>query len=519
MSPARLAVALAAAAGGGLLMNLAFPRHSVWWLAVVGLALLLGALRGASPGRGFLIGAVWGAAFHGPFLTWAVDAVLGQRLPWLALTLLQAGWVGLFGLLYAFVMGRRAARGKGALVAALLWVAVEQLRALWPFGGFPWGLVAFSQEEGPLLRLAALGGTVLVSLVVVLLAYALLAAATGWRHPAPSAAAVVGAALAVAATSLIPLPTAPQAGELTVAVVQGSVPTRGGEALGQARAITANYRALAEGMAGEPMDLMVWPESAADLDPREHDDVAADVRAAQRAVGVPLLLGTQRYEDDTRYNEYLLWLDDGPAGVYAKQHPVPFGEYIPHRDFFRRLSAAVDLVSTDMAQGSAPAIMSVPVDRLGRAVPIGVGICFEVAYDDLIREGVELGAELIVIPTNNASFGFTQEGAQQLAISRFRAVEQGRATIQVATTGVSGVFLPDGSVVARSGGLYEEWTAVETLPLRTDPTVATLLGTWPRLVVWAVAAAWIVLAAVSSADRGRRPRRSEAALPERTAAR
>ena len=112
----------------------------------------------------------------------------------------------------------------------------------------------------------------------------------------------------------------------------------------------------------------------------------------------------------------------GAAASYTKQHPVPFGEYIPYRSFFRRLTPAVDLVTTDMVAGADPSPIAVPIDRLGRSVPITTGICFEVAYDDLIRQSVLAGGELIVIPTNNASFGMTQESTQQLAMSQLRAI-------------------------------------------------------------------------------------------------
>lgn len=499
----RPAVGLLLAAAGGLVTNLAFPYHSWWPAAFVGMALLLLALRGASARWGLLLGSAWGLGFFLPLLSWSLVSV-GQWPPWVALSMLQASFVGIFGLLYALIVARPLARGLGAAVAVALWVAVEQVRMVAPFGGFPWGALAFSQASGPLLHLAAWGGTVLVSMVVVAGGYAL--AALVQR---PGVRTVGGAALAaavVAGAALIPLDTAPEEGELTVAAVQGNVPVRGGEALGQAREITANYRRITEDLAeAESFDLVVWPESAADVDPRSDDGVAADVTAAQAAAGVPLLLGTQRYTEDARYNEYLGWEDGAAFAVYAKQHPVPFGEYIPYRDFFRRLSSAVDLVGVDMAAGEEPGVMAVPIRALGREVTVGVGICFEVAYHELLRESVELGAELLVIPTNNASFGFTQEATQQLDLSRFRAVEHGRATIQVSTVGVSAFFLPDGTAVARSTPeLYTEWTGVETLPLRSSLTLSDTLGDWPRTIVWALALVAVVAALAGGRTAGRK---------------
>lgn len=492
-----LLLALMGAVVGGLATNLAFPFHSWWWMAPVGFGLLVLSLHRAGPGRGSLLGLLWGLGFFLPLLSWSLVSV-GQWIPWVALSIFQASYVAVYGLLHALVLSRRVSVGKGALAAALLWVGSEQVRSLAPFGGFPWGVLGFSQVEGPLLGLASWGGTVLVSLVVALSGYALAALVLSPGVRAAGGALVM--AVVVGGSGLVVPDAAAQAGEVAVTAVQGNVPVRGAEALGQAREITANYRAVTEALAavGTETDLVVWPESAADVDPRSHPDVATDVTAAQGAIGAPLLFGTQRYTEDLRYNEYVGWQDGAPFAAYAKQHPVPFGEYIPHRDFFRRLSSAVDLVSVDMAQGTEPGVIDVPIAALGRDLPVGVGICFEVAYHELLRESVELGAELLVIPTNNASFGFTQEATQQLAISRFRAVEHGRSTIQVSTVGVSAMFLADGSVVARSSDeLYTEWTATETLPLRTSLTVSDRLGDWPRLIVWGLGIAWVLAAATS----------------------
>lgn len=162
-----------------------------------------------------------------------------------------------------------------------------------------------------------------------------------------------------------------------------------------------------------------------------------------------------------------------------------------------------------MAAGGDPAVMDVWIDALGRDVRLATGICFEVAYADLIREGVLDGAELIVIPTNNASFGRTPESTQQLAMSRFRAVEHGRSTVQVSTVGVSAMIMPDGTVVARTG-LFTDEELIASLPLRTTLTPAARLGTTPQTAVYVLAAAAVVSGALVGSrrpgrDRSRRP--------------
>ncbi|WP_448072957.1 apolipoprotein N-acyltransferase [Georgenia yuyongxinii] len=498
------------AAAGGLATETAFPDKSWWPMAYVGVCLLLLALRRDSARWAALVGFVWGLGFFLPHLWWATEAV-GQPIGWIALAVFEAGAVAAFGVAWAWA--RRAPWVSTrpwlqVVVVALVWVAVEQVRGRWPFGGFPWGALAFSQTDAPLVRLAPLGSTTLVSTAVVVLA-ALLAAAVMYllgRRWARGGATVALFAAVTVAPSLVPLPSGAESGTLRVGAVQGNVPQQGAEAMSQAREVAANHAdgtmALIDRVGRGELDLVLWPESASDIDPRTDPDVAATVEDAAQAAGAPILLGTQRFLPGTRYNDYILWEPESGAerGVgYTKQRPVPFGEYVPYRDFFRRITSAVDLVTTDMVAGTGTALMPVPVERLGRTVPITAVICFEVAFDGLIREGVLAGGELIVIPTNNASFGLTQESTQQLAMSRFRAVEHGRAVVQVSTVGVSGIIGPDGVVMDQTG-LFTAEQMAEELPLRTSLTLADRLGAAPAVFVQVVA----LLAVVAGLVRRRR---------------
>ncbi|WP_258369699.1 apolipoprotein N-acyltransferase [Georgenia satyanarayanai] len=500
---------LVMAAGGGVLTNLAFPDRGWWPLAYLGVALLLLALRRARMAQAAATGLVWGVAFFLPHVYWVIHAT-GALVPWIALSMMQALYIA--GFTAAWTVTRRAAwvgtrPVVQACLAAVIWVAVEQLRASWPFGGFPWGMLAFSQTDAPLVRLAPYGGEVLVSAVVVFIGALLTWAWTRRSQVATAMGAAAAGLILALGPGLLPLDDKAEVGTLRVGAVQGNVPQLGAEWAVQAREVTANHtrgtRRLVEEV-GDRLDLVLWPESAADIDPRTDDAQAALVEAAARAAGAPVLLGTQRFPtgQDIRYNELVLWQEGGPVGgAYAKQHPVPFGEYMPYRDLFRRITPLVDRVSTDMAAGRGPGLMPIPVERLSREVEAAVGICFEVAYAGLIREGVVGGGELIIIPTNNASFGDSPESTQQLAMSRFRAVEHGRATVQVSTVGVSGIILPDGSVVERTGLFTaEEMTA--TLPLRTSLTPAARLGTLPTVAVWVVAAVGVAAGVLSRRGRG-----------------
>lgn len=508
-------VAALLSALGALATDAAFPGRSWWPLAPVGVAFLLLALRGASVPRALGYGWLWGAVFFLVHLWWAEEAA--GAVPWLLLGVAEACFVAVFAA--ALVLARRwrpVARhpAVGVLTVACLWVAVETVRGLAPFGGLPWGTLAFSQTTGPLLRLASLGGETLVSGVVVAVG-ALLALAVEHvrrvRVGRASGALVVAAAL-VGVGLVVPVDTRAENGTLRVGAVQGNVPGPGLDAFAVRRDVlerhvTGTEALLAQVEPGE-LDVVLWPENSTDIDPRVDGEAGRLVERAAAAVDAPILVGGQRYTENHRYNEAILWSPgEGQVDVYAKQHPAPFAEYIPLRDIARKVTPAVDLVSIDMLPGDEVGIIALDSPRLERVVDLAVGICFEVAYGHLIREAVVAGGEILVIPTNNASFGYTQESTQQLAMSVFRAVEHGRATVQISTVGVSGVIAPNG-VVMESSGLFTADRFATTLPLRTSLTVADRLGAWPTVVVGAFALVTVVAGIVSGVV-GRRtgPRR------------
>ncbi len=485
--------ALLLAAGGGLLTYLAYPGHDLWPLAPVGVAALVLAVRGQSLPRAALLGFVFGTGLVTPLLSWT-GVYLGP-IAWLPLSAAESCYSLLAGLGIAAVH-RWARPGPGCaalreLGVAGTWVAAEALQSRWPFGGFGWTRLVFSQADAPTAHLAALGGAPLVSFAVAaagaLLAESVLsagAAGPAVRQAAGAVGAGVGAVAVVAAGLLVPTPVGAQGGTLDVAAVQGNVPRAGLDFNAQRRAVLDNHAAgsalladeIATGQRPRP-DLVVWPENASDIDPfrSENADAARRIDAAAREVGVPLLLGTLVHRDDGLIdNTSLLWEPGvGPTDSYVKRHPVPFAEYIPFRSFFRLITDAVDLVGTDFAAGTEPGVMPVAGTRVGAL------ICFEVVEDGLVADVVdgtadEDGAALLVVQTNNATFGYTDESVQQLAMSRIRAVETGRAVVHVSTVGVSAMVAPDGTATQRTE-LFTPAVLQERLPLRTSATVATWL--------------------------------------------
>ena len=500
--PSRVAWVLAL--GGGLLCRYAFPDPGWWPLAPIAVAMLTVACWGRTIGRGAGLGLVFGLAFFIPLLSWS--GVYVGAVPWLALAGLQSLYLALLGAAVTVAL-RWSVRGStslaGVLVAAV-WVGQEALRDRTPYGGFPWARLAFSQADSPLGHLAALGGAPLVTFGAALVGALLAVAVVSVLHrPRPVAALLAGAAaVAVAAIGLaVPLPVTGQ--QVRVAGIQGDVPEAGLDFNAERRAVLDNHarvtRELADrvasGRAQQP-DLVVWPENGSDLDPYLQQDARDVIDGAVSAIAAPTLVGAVlRRPTDRLTNASIVWTPgSGPGELYAKRHPVPFAEFIPDRGFYRLFTSKVDLVQEDFVAGHRVGTL-----HLGPAT-VGVAICFEVAYDDLVRDTVRGGADLLVVQTNNATFGRTDEAVQQLAMSRLRAIEHGRAVAHVSTVGVSALIEPDGTMVTTSS-LFEPAALEAQLPLRTQLTWADRLGGWPEAVLSAVALLGVALQLVRSRAR------------------
>lgn len=471
---------LVAAAVSGLLLDLAFPPHDLWWLAPLALGLLTNALRGRTLRQGALLGWVHGVAFFGALLVWA--GTIAGPLAVIALTLLESAFTALLGAALVAVLRLPV----WPLWSAAVWVGEESLRDRLPFGGFPWGRLAFSQGHTPLTPLASWGGAPLVTFAV-----AALAALVG---RAPGRAVLLGPALVVVAL-LTPVPTGGT--PVQVGVVQGNVPRVGLERADQVSQVLANHVAATHelaarvraGRAPRPA-LVIWPENASDLDPYTDATAAADIQAAVADVGVPVLVGAVT-DGPGRFvsNRGIVWDPATGAGAsYVKQHPVPFGEYIPFRSLVRSITTKVDLVPRDFVRGSRPGVL-----RLGPTTVADV-ICFEIAYDGLVRDAVLRGGRLVVVQTNNATFGRSGETSQQLAMSRLRAVELGRSVIVAATSGESAVIAPDGRL-QHTTRLFTRDVTVQQVVLRSGRTTAARVGAWPELLLALLALGAVVAGA------------------------
>ncbi|WSJ01725.1 apolipoprotein N-acyltransferase [Nocardia sp. NBC_01329] len=518
-----------AAVLAGVLLFGSFPPRPWWFLAPAGIALLTLVVRSGSGLRsGFGYGFLAGLGFFLPLLPWT--GIYVGPLPWLALSTACAVYLGLFG-----VLGRLLGRLPGwPLWLALAWSAAEWGRSSFPFGGFPWGRLAFGQADGWFLSLAAYGGAPLVSFAVALsgtcgaaVVLGLLretgllggaavrndAAWHGARVTAAAAAAtcvlLAGAGFGLRAT----LP-GPMDGDrtITVAAIQGSVPRLGLDFNAQRRAVLDNHVRRTEQLADEVAtglfpapDVVIWPENSSDIDPLRNPDAAALISAAARRISAPILVGAVLVNGDgTTTNSVMVWTaESGPEDRHDKKIVQPFGEYLPMRGFFRLFSDYADRAGYFVPGHGDGTIRAAGTE-------IGVATCYEVAFDRAFRDSLHSGAQLLAVPTNNATFGDSEMTYQQLAMSRVRAVEHGRSLVVAATSGVSAIIAADGSVRQESA-LFVPEALVAEVPLRDSHTPATVLGVWPEWVAVLVTVAGVLISIVER--RAARRRAQAAAMP------
>jgi apolipoprotein N-acyltransferase len=496
----------------GLLMCVSFPPVGWWWSAVPALALLTWVLAHpkTTMAGGFGYGFLFGLAFYLPLLPW-ISGLVGP-MPWIVLSMLEACFPAVFGM---FAVGVVRLPGWPLWLAAV-WSMQEWLKSSVPFGGFPWGVTAFSQADGPFLALAQLGGAPLVSFAIALLATslcALVAEILRWvRHDetAPSGHPRIGALVVPAASICVVLlitaaaaPGVRRAGmpvadepTIVVAAIQGNVPRLGLDFNSQRRAVLDNHVRqtvqLADDVrAGKALQprFVIWPENSSDIDPLTNADAAEQITIAARAIGVPILVGAVIARPDwtpdnpTASNTMIVWDPvSGPGERHDKQIVQPFGEYLPWRSFFRRLSSWADRAGF-FIPGSGSGVV-----RLA-GVPVGVATCWEVIFDRALRESVRNGAQLLTVPTNNATFDQAMS-EQQLAFAKLRAVEHGRYLLVAGTTGISAAIAPDGREMVRTAFFSPAYLDVE-VRLRSAHTLGTRLAEPLQWLLLAVAVAAI----------------------------
>ena len=311
----------------------------------------------------------------------------------------------------------------------LIFIILEEVRNHFPFGGFGWARLAYSQPDSPFSQIASRGGAIALSAITVSIGAFIFFVCHAKIKP-----------ILLLPFFLLLIPNnISTVGTTSALLIQGNVPELGLDFNSRAKEVFNNHVIeTGKGLADNgQIDFIVWPENSVDVDPFTNADVFAQLETFEQ----PLIIGAIVRKDGKLLNTSILWGDTNQE-IYVKQHLTPFGEYIPLRSIASKISPLVNRV-TDFTPGDKGKVFDIGAARVA---PV---ICFEL-IDDRILHAAAKSSNLFVVQTNSATFGESPESAQQLSITRVRAIEHSRNVLSVSTTGYSAVIDYKGKVVQQT---------------------------------------------------------------------
>ena len=405
---------LLSALSGGLL-SAAFEPVGKWWVAPIALAVHMYAL--SLTHKKVLSAFVFAVTLNLIVLHWSSTFV--GSVPWLILAL---------GLSVLYLPLSLVSRW-GMASYPLIYVLLEEVRNRFPFGGFGWVRIAYTQADAPFSKIAAIGGASALSALTVLLGLILFyAASKKWSK------------ITVLPFLFLLLPINVSAFETTnVLMIQGNVPQMGLDFNSRAKAVFNNHLEVTQDELKKDsnVDFVLWPENSVDVDPFKNSDVKQSLDSIQK----PLIIGAIVDKGNSILNTSILWGGEFPP-TYVKQHLTPFGEYIPLRSLASLISPYTDRVK-DFEPGQKQVFFKV------KEAVIAPVICFELVDDELLHKAA-ISSNILAVQTNSATFGMSAESAQQLEMTRIRAIEHGRNIVSVSTTGYSAIIDSKGKVLQKT---------------------------------------------------------------------
>lgn len=461
---------LLALIGGGV-AYFAYPSPDFWPAIFLSVGLLYLSIRGIGFWRGTLIGLVGGASFYVAQIYW-ISQYLGP-LPLIGLAGIEAVIFAVAAGFMALTTTRLKSAVLRALLIGTLWTGREWFATHFPYGGFPWSRVAMSQASSPLAFWVSVGGFGLLSFLIV--SFTVFAIDSFGKTSKTDLWKTLGASVLVFVIPVLlsDIP-ATHNGSMRIAGVQGNA-NAGLFSNEERGTILGNHLSATQQLldSKRKFDVVVWPENASDINPDDDADVAAELKdLVDNKLQKPLIFGTITSSGDRMYNSSKLWLPGrGEVDQYDKKRPVPFGEYVPDRDFYFQIAPdLIGMIYRGYDFGTRDGIFKVDNRNLG------ILICFEEAIDELPRDLVSSGAEVIIAQTNNADFGHSDESVQQLAIARLRAIETGRSIVNISTVGPSAIINDRGQLIDTAKAYVADYVIAD-VPLSNTKTL-TMQGGW-----------------------------------------
>ena len=470
---------------GAVVSVLAFPPFGPGILIVPGIALFLIALRGLQTRRqGFWIGMFYGLAFFGGLMWWLIELELIA----LVLVPVEALFMALFGGWWVVRLNEESP-GRWLVLAVGGWAVMELLRYHFPVGGLEWGAAGYALSDNLFTRIpaASVGTSGLTVLVIILSGLIALAILRQWDRRLAWGVGVVAVSLLATVPSIVFHIDGP---ETPAAIVQGSTPCPFEKCPPNERLRTfEQHLELTQTL--DSADLVIWAEGSTgsvNADPVNNPEIGDAISEEARRLNSKFIVGSDRVVSDTEWiNANVYFEADGTiVGEYRKQHPVPFGEYIPLRPLFDWIPA-LDQVPRDMIRGDGPVLFG----------DIGSIISFEGGFSRYALEVRREGAEVILVNTNEGSYGEAPTSDQFIGMTRMRAVELGVPIIHAAVTGKSTVIEPDGTLGEVTGLGTSEILEAAYGPGKPD-TIYTATG---DLLMYLAAIAGLIVWLVPSGDR------------------
>ncbi len=355
------------------------------------------------------------------------------------------------------------------MLLGALFSVCEYIQSLW-WIGFPWGQLSLTQYKFlPFIQSLSLFGSYFVTfLIVVINGYIALFFYTRKRKYLTVALTVFLLNLTFGLVRCAYLPATD--GSIVISTVQPSVTTEEKwEVSGEYVSSLELHLKLSESV--RDTDLILWPETALPYELFLYENDVEKIEEFCGENGTDILVGTFFTEADNEYN-VAVYFGDTEEKMYSKQHLVPFGEYVPLRNFIVKMLPFLDeinMLSNDLSAGEESVVFDTKNGKIGSL------ICFDSIFSSLARNSVKNGAEILCIITNDSWYKDSVALSQHNAQAVFRAVENNRCVARCANSGISSFINSRGEIMYASEP-YEVTTHSEELPLIQQKTLYTVIG-------------------------------------------
>ena len=467
----------------GLLYFLSFPPYDLWYLIFPALYLFYYELL--SKEKSFISGFIFGCIAYGVILL-GIQSIGFEA--WIPLTILMGLMYGIFAKLFSY-LNSKSENNFYVLLSAI--AIFDLLRAYFPFGGFPWGfpstVLLTSPVDSFIMTNARLsfqgfgptGSSLLLQSLPLIIALSVFSK-NKEKNYFKNYMIFSLVVFLIYVFSLVIIDfnyqdVKTETSELNIAIVQGNSPCPGAKnrCSNERQKIYDSHLTKTQSLVGK-FDLVVWPESSTGFnnDPGIHSRVQNDISTEALRLDSYFLIGGDRPVQKEYFENYGIFINKNGEIVdqYLKQHPVPFGEYIPFRKFLDWIPPLA-LVPRDMIRGDGQKIFMVNDTKISTV------ISFEGSFQRYIRNSVQDGAELVVILTNQASYGESGMSDQFILMSRANAISNGRPIVHAAITGKSAFIDHNGKVISKTE-LFETRILTEKLEAKQTETPYSKYGNY-----------------------------------------